>query len=155
MKITILGIDIAKNVFQLHGTNKQGTPLLQKKLRRSELLTFIANLPLCLIAMEACATSNYWGRKFEALGHSVKLISPQYVKPFTQGQKNDRNDAQAIAEAASRPTMRFVSIKTVEQQDIQNIHHVRQRLVTQRTALANQIRGLLAEYGISPDFCQI
>lgn len=148
MKITILGIDIAKNVFQLHGIDKQGKPLLQKQLRRSELLTFIANLPPCVIAMEACATSNYWGRKFESLGHTVKLISPQYVKPFTQGQKNDRNDAQAIAEAASRPTMRFVSIKTVEQQDIQSIHRIRQRLVAQRTALDNQIRGLLAEYGV-------
>jgi transposase len=148
MKITLLGIDIAKNVFQLHGTDKQGKALLKKQLRRVELLAFIANLPTCTIAMEACATSNYWGRQFEKLGHTVKLISPQYVTPFTKGQKNDRNDAHAIAEAASRPTMRFVPIKNIEQQDIQSIHRIRQRLVAQRTALCNQIRGLLAEYGV-------
>jgi transposase len=148
MKITLLGIDISKNVFQLHGTDKQGKTLLQKQLRRAELLAFIVNLPTCTIAMKAYATSNYWGRQFEKLGHTVKLISPQYVKPFTKGQKNDRNDAQAIAEAASRPTMHFVAIKSVEQQDIQSIHRIRQRLVVQRTALCNQIRGLLAEYGV-------
>jgi len=123
--------------------------LMRKQLKREQLLSFVANVPVCTIAMEACGGANYWGRQFEKLGHTVKLISPQYVKPFVKGNKNDRNDAQAITEAASRPDMRFVPVKNVEQQDIQNIHRVRQRLLTERTALSNQIRGLLAEYGVA------
>ena len=148
MNVSLLGIDLAKNVFQLHGIDKKGKPLMRKQLKREHLLSFIANTPPCIIAMEACGSAHYWGRQFEKLGHIVKLISPQYVKPFVKGNKNDRNDAQAITEAASRANQFFVPIKGVAQQDIQNIHRVRQRLLTQRTALSNQIRGLLAEYGI-------
>lgn len=108
----------------------------------------MVNLEPCLIAMEACGGANYWAREFVALGHQVKLISPQYVKPFVKGNKNDYNDAEAIAEAVQRPNMRFVPIKSVEQQDVQNFHRQRERIKKERTALANQIRGLLAEYGL-------
>lgn len=148
MHINILGIDIAKNVFQLHGIDKSGKAILKKRLNRHKLMPFIATLNPCLIVMEACSGANYWYRQFIKLGHSVKLISPQYVKPFVKTNKNDVNDAQAICEAASRPSMYFVPAKAIEQQDIQSLHRVRERLITQRTALANQIRGLLAEYGI-------
>lgn len=147
-KITLLGIDIAKRVFQLHGIDKNGKALLKKKLQRSELKNYVANLPACRIVMEACGSAHYWAREFQSLGHDVKLISPQFVKPFVKTNKNDANDAQAICEAASRPAMRFVPIKGVEQQAIQSLHRVRERLVGQRTALSNQIRGLLAEYGV-------
>lgn len=146
--ITLLGIDLAKNVFQLHGTDERGRKLLSKKIKRVKLLEFIANLPICRIVMEACGGANHWARHFQALGHQVQLISPQFVKPFVKTNKNDQNDAEAITEAASRPSMRFVMPKSVEQQDIQNIHRIRSRLIKQRTALGNQIRGLLAEYGI-------
>jgi transposase len=147
-KITLLGIDIAKEVFQLHGVNKLSNAILKKKIYRSDLLKFIANLSPCTIAMEACGGAHYWARQFMKFGHTVKLISPQFVKPFVKTNKNDAHDAQAITEAASRPDMRFVPIKGVEQQDIQCVHRIRERLVGQRTALVNQIRGLLAEYGI-------
>jgi transposase len=148
MNFKLLAIDIAKNIFQLHGVDASGKALLKKKMRRNELLSFIANFPVCTIAMEACGGSNYWARQFKKFGHEVKLISPQYVKPFVTSNKNDRNDAQAIAEAASRPSMKFVPIKRIDQQDAQNIHNVRQRLIAQRTALSNQIRGILGEYGV-------
>ena len=147
-KLTLLGIDIAKNVFQLHGVNDSGKTVLRKKLSRTKLVEFIANLPPCVIVMEACGGANYWHRKFKAMGHEVKIISPQFVKPFVKTNKNDPNDAEAIVEAASRPSMRYVSPKSVAQEDIQSIHRVRSRLVSERTALVNQIRGLLAEYGI-------
>lgn len=143
----LLGIDIAKNIFQLHGVTVKGKPVLKKKLSRKHLLPFLANLPACTIAMEACGGANYWVRQFQKLGHEVKLISPQFVKPFVKSNKNDRNDAEAITEAASRPTMRFVPIKNVEQQDIQCLHRIRSQRVAQRTALGNQIRGFLMEYG--------
>jgi transposase len=146
--IIVLGIDIAKNVFQLHGVDDKGKPLLRKRLTRTKLIEFIAKLSPCLIVMEACGGANHWCRKFKAMGHQVKLISPQFVKPFVKTNKNDRNDAEAIVEAASRPTMRYVSPKTIEQQDIQVVHRVRSRLVEERTALVNQTRGLLTEYGI-------
>lgn len=146
--ITLLGIDIAKNVFQLHGVDKTGRAILQKKIYRHELTSFIAQLPVCIIAMEACRGAHYWARRFQLLGHQVKLISPQYVKPFVKTNKNDMRDAQAITEAASRPQMHFVSIKQVMQQDIQSLHRIRQRTIVNRTALANQVRGLLSEYGI-------
>lgn len=120
--ITLLGIDIAKNVFQLHGVDKAGRAILQKKIYRHELLPFIAQLPVCIIAMEACSGAHYWARQFQSLGHQVKLISPQYVKPFVKTNKNDMRDAQAITEAASRPQMHFVPIKQVMQQDIQSLH---------------------------------
>ncbi len=148
MNISMLGIDIAKNVFQLHGVDSSGKTVLKIRLSREKLLPFITKTDSCLIIMEACGSSNYWSRQFMARGHLVKLISPQYVKPFVKTNKTDANDAQAICEAASRPTMSFVLPKTIEQQDIQSLHRIRERLIKMRTALANQIRGLIAEYGI-------
>jgi transposase len=125
-----------------------GRYVKKKQLKRAQLLRYFAQLEPCVVAMEACGGANYWAREMKALGHEVKLIAPQYVKPFVKGNKNDYNDAEAIAEAAQRPTMRFVPIKCVEQQDIQNLHCQRERIKKARTALANQIRGLLAEYGV-------
>ncbi|AIL13840.1 transposase (plasmid) [Candidatus Paracaedimonas acanthamoebae] len=148
MEIKILGIDIAKRVFQLHGINCFGKVVLKKRISREQLSNFIANIPPCLIGMEACGGSNYWARKFTSYGHEVRLMNPHYVKPYIKTNKNDAADAEAICEAVSRPTMRFVSIKSVEQQDIQALHRYRQRLIQGRTALVNQIRGLLTEYGI-------
>lgn len=149
MNITVLGIDLAKNVFQIHGINATGKVMAKKQLTRAKLLDFVMSLPPCLIGMEACASSHYWARKFKQAGHEVKLISPQFVKPYVKSNKNDRNDAEAICEAVTRPHMRFVAIKSTEQQDnIQAIHRIRSALVQRRTALANQIRGLLGEYGM-------
>lgn len=148
MTIKILGIDIAKNTFQLHGADASGKMVLKKRLSRHELSAYVANLPRCTIVMESCAGANYWARIFQCSGHQVKLISPQFVKPFVQTNKNDAHDAQAIVEAASRPSMRFVPIKQVEQQDIQSIHRIRTRIVKNRTALINEIRGLCLEYGV-------
>jgi transposase len=147
-KVELLAIDIAKNIFQLHGIDQSGNIVLRRRLKREKLSELIINLETCTIAMEACGGSNYWARKFVALGHKVKLISPQFVKPYVKSNKNDRNDSEAICEAASRPNMRFVSPKNIEQQDIQSLHRIRSRLVQERTALVNQIRGLLMEYGI-------
>jgi len=146
--VTLLGIDLAKNVFQLHGVDDKGKAMLRKRLTRTKLVETIANIPKCTIVMEACGGANYWCRKFSSFGHTPKLISPQFVKPFVKGNKNDRNDSEAICEAASRPSMRFVSPKSIEQEDIQATHRIRNRLVQERTALVNQIRGLLAEYGV-------
>lgn len=146
--VTLLGIDLAKNVFQLHGIDDKGNTVLTRRLTRNKLVEFIVKLPSCIIAMEACSGANHWYRKFKAMKHEVKLISPKFVKPFVKTNKNDRNDAEAICEAASRPSMRYVSPKTVEQEDIQALHRIRSRLVQERTALINQIRGLLSEYGI-------
>jgi transposase len=148
MNITVLGVDLAKNVFQLHGVDASGKVIVRKKLTRAKLIEFVMNLPSCLIGMEACASSHYWARKFQQAGHEVKLISPQFVKPYVKSNKTDRNDAEAICEAVTRPNMRFVAIKNIEQQDIQAIHRIRSGHVQRRTALANQIRGLLGEYGI-------
>ena len=147
-EITILGIDLAKHVFQLHGEDAQGRVLVQRQLRRSQLLGFVARLPACTVAMEACGGSHHWGRKVRELGHSVRLIPPQYIKAFNRGQKNDRNDAQAIVAAARQPRMPQVPIKSVEQQAILALHRVRDRMVKERTALGNQLHGLLAEYGL-------
>lgn len=149
MNITTVGIDLAKNVFHIHGADAKGKPVMSKRLTRAKLSDFVANLPPCLIAMEACGGAHQWARQFQGFGHTVKLISPQFVKPFVKSNKNDRNDAEAICEAVVRPTMRFVAVKSREQQDRQALHRVRQRLVGQRTALINQIRGLLLEYGIT------
>lgn len=146
--VTLLGIDIAKNIFQLHGVDDKGNPIFRKRLTRDKLSETIANLPPCTIVMEACGGANHWCRRFTALGHTTKLISPQFVKPFVKTNKNDRNDSEAICEAASRPSMRFVFPKSIEQEDIQLVHRVRSRLIQERTALVNQIRGLLMEYGI-------
>lgn len=147
-KLAVLAIDLAKEVFQLHGVDERGKAVLKKKLRRSELLAFVANLPTCIIATEACGGAHYWAREFQKQGHNPKLISPQFVKPFVKSNKTDANDAEAIAEAAMRPSMRFVPIKQILNQDIQNLHRVRERLIRNRTALSNEIRGLLHEYGI-------
>jgi len=149
MELNVLGIDLAKNVFQLHGVDKRGKAVLKKsKLRRHQVLAFVANLPRCRIGMEACGSSSYWAREFEKLGFKVQLISPQFVKPYVKSNKNDANDAEAICEAMQRESMRFVAPKTIGQQDIQAVHRVRSRLVGARTALVNEIRGLLGEYGV-------
>jgi len=148
MELSVLAIDLAKSVFQLHGADARGKQVLSKKLRRSQLSTFIARARPCTIAMEACSGAHFWARQFGEFGHTMKLIAPQFVKPYVKSNKNDRADAAAICEAAQRPDMRFVSIKTIEQQEIQNLHRVRQRVVTERTALINQTRGLLTEHGL-------
>jgi len=143
MEVTTIGIDIAKRIFQIHGVDKNGKTILM----REQVLTFMANLPKCLVGMEACGGASYWARELTKLGHTVKLIAPQFVKPYVKTNKNDQADSEAICEAVARPNMRFVPIKTVEQQDILFIHRVRQRLVKNRTALANELRGLLHEFG--------
>ncbi len=147
-KIVRMGIDLGKNTFHLFGVDESGSGVLKKKLRRKQLLEFFVNLPPCLVGMEACGGSNHWARELIKLGHEVKLISPQFVKPYVKGNKNDYNDAEGICEAVGRPNMRFVTVKSIEQQDLQGLHRIRQSVVKQRTALANQIRGLLGEYGI-------
>lgn len=148
MQVTTLGIDLAKNLFQLHGIDERGKVVVTQRVTRKKLLEVVAGIPSCLIGMESCASSQYWGREFEKLGHTVRLISPQFVKPYVKTNKNDMRDAEAICEAVSRPTMRFVPIKSVEQQDLQALHRVRALRVKHQTALINQIRGLLAEYGL-------
>ena len=148
MKVTTVGIDLAKNVFQLHGVNEAGRPVIKKQLRRDQVAAFFINLPLCLIGMEACGSAHYWARKLEGFGHTVKLISPQFVKPYVKTNKNDAADAEAICEAVARPNMRFVPIKDIEQQSVLSLHRVRQGFVKARTAQANQIRGLLSEFGL-------
>ncbi len=146
-KITI-GLDTAKSVFHLVFRNAHGRTIKKKKLKRPQLLNFLANIEPALVAFEACGASHYWARKIEACGHEVRVIPPQHVVPYRKGNKSDYNDAAAIAEAATREDMRFVPVKSQEQQDIQMLHRLRERLVGQRTALGNQLRGLLAEYGI-------
>jgi transposase len=148
MQITTLGIDVAKNVFQLHGADARGRAVFSRRVKRNQLLHAVASLPPCVIGMEACGSAQHWGRAFEQLGHTVKLMHPKYVRPYVKTNKNDRRDAEAICEAVSRPTMRGVSIKTVEQADLQAVHRTRSLFVKHRTAVINQIRGLLAEYGL-------
>lgn len=148
MKITTIGIDLAKNVFQIHGADIRGKVVVKKVLKRAQMVPYFANLPPCLIGMEACGSAHHWARKLEALGHTVKLMAPQFVKPYVKTNKNDAADAEAICEAVTRPTMRFVPIKNGEQQAVLALHRARQGFVKARTAQANQIRGLLAEYGI-------
>jgi transposase len=148
-EITTLAIDLAKSVFQLHGIDRAGVTVLRRQVRRNQLLSIIAQLPVCLVAMEACASAHYWGRQIGALGHRVKLIPPQYVKPFVKGNKTDRNDAQAICEAALRPDMPSVAVKSEEQQALLSLHRMRTLLEKQRKQLANQLRGLLGEFGIA------
>ena len=145
---TLIGLDISKYSFELWGTDERGQRTLHKRLHRDKLCLFFANFPACTIALEACSGSQHWARKFKELGHQVMLIPAQHVVAFRQGPKNDRNDAAAIAEAARRPRLRTVPPKTIDQQDIQTLHHVRERLVHHRTALISEIRGLLLEYGI-------
>ena len=148
MKITIVGIDLTKNVLQVHGVNEQGKSVLKRQLKRDQVASFFANLPACLIGMEACGSAHYWARKLQSFGHKVKLMAPQFVKPYVKTNKNDVADAEAICEAVSRPNMRFVPIKTAEQQSVLSLHRARQGFVKARTGQANQIRGLLGEYGI-------
>ena len=147
MNITLIGMDIAKQIFQLCCVNEKGKVVTKRRLSREKLLAELAQYPQCIIAMEACGSANYWAREIQKLGHEVKLISPQFVKPFVKGNKNDYRDAEAIVEAASRPQMRFVNPKLIEQQDIQSILRVREGYVSMRTKIVNQLRGLLAEYG--------
>lgn len=149
MAVAFLGIDLAKNVFQLHGEDSVGTVVLQRRVRRDRLMAEVNALPPCIIAVEACAGAFYWQRQFEGAGHKVRIIAPQYVKPFVKRQKNDRNDAAAICRALKQPDMKFVPCKTLEQQDIQALHRGRQRLVSHRTALVSQMRGLLLDRGIA------
>jgi len=146
--ITLFGLDIAKRVFHVCGMNRVGKVLLRKRLSRREVLLFFSQAKRCVVALESCGGSSYWAREIGALGHEVRLIPAQYVKPYVKSQKNDMIDAEAIAEAAFRPTMRYVSPNTLSQQDIQNVHRVRERVIRQKVALSNQIRGLLLEYGI-------
>lgn len=148
MKITTSGIDVAKSVFQVHGVSERGSVMLRRQIRRSQLLVVFSRLEPCLIGMEACASSHYWARKLTALGHTVRLMAPQFVKPYRKNDKNDGNDAEAICEAVQRPSMRFVPVKSPEQQADLALHRIRRRLMGQRTALINQLRGLLAEYGV-------
>lgn len=146
--ISTLGIDLAKNVFQLHGTDNKGKAVLKKRLSRNKLSEYMANLKPCLIGIEACGGAHDWARRFTAMGHTVKIMSPQFVKPYIKSNKNDANDAAGIAEAVTRPDMKFVPAKTQEQQDSLLVHRARELVMKQRTAQANQIRGLLTEYGI-------
>lgn len=148
MKITSIGLDLAKTVFQVHGVDINGKKVVSKTLKRSQVLPFFANLPPCLVGMEACGSAHYWARKLSALGHTVKLMAPQFVKPYVKSNKNDAADAEAICEAVMRPNMRFVPVKDEEQQAMLALHRARQGFVKARTAQANQLRGLLAEYGI-------
>lgn len=149
MKVTLIGIDLAKNIFQVCGVNQAGKSVFNRSIKRAQLLTFLRTYPDATIAMEACSGSNYWGRELLSLGHDVKLIPPQHVKPFVKGNKNDRNDAFAICEAAQRPNLIFVQPRTLAQVDIIITHRIRERRIRIRTALTNQIRGLLSEYGIA------
>jgi len=148
MKVTIVGIDLAKNVFQIHGVDAHGKAVLKKQIRRDQLMLFFTNLPACLIGMEACASAHYWARRLQECGHTVRLMAPQFVKPYVKTNKNDAADAEAICETVARPNMRFVPIKTESQQAVLTLHRVRQSFVKARTAHANQIRGLLAEFGL-------
>lgn len=147
--VTTVGIDLGKNTFHICGMNQRGAIVLKERLSRAKLPKRFANMARCLIGMEACAGAHHIGRQLAALGHDVRLIPAKYVKPFLKGHKNDYRDAEAIAEAVQRPTMRFVPLKSVEQLDLQALHRVRSRLVGQRTAVINQIRGFLLEHGIA------
>ena len=147
-QVVVVGLDIAKSVFQVHGVDRDGAVVVRRRLRRSRVLPFFATVEPCRIGIEACASGHYWARELGALGHDVRLMAPSYVKPYVKRQKNDAADAEAICEAVSRPTMRFVPVKTVEQQSVMVLHRTRLLLMRQRTRLANAIRGHMAEYGI-------
>ena len=147
-QITTIGLDLAKSVFQVHGIDALGAPVVVRQLKRRRVLPFFAKLPPCLVGMEACATSHYWAREIAKLGHEVRMMPPRYVKPYVKRNKNDAADAEAICEAVTRPTMRFVPIKTPEQQSVLMLHRTRQLFVRQRTTLINAIRAHLAEFGV-------
>ena len=148
MQVTTIGVDLAKNVFQVHGIAENDDVLFNKPLRRAQFLPFFAKLEPCLIGMESCSSAHHWARELTALGHEVRLIPPMYVKPYVKRGKSDAIDAEAICEAVTRPTMRFVAIKTVEQQALLSLHRTRDLLVRQRTQLINGLRGLVAEFGV-------
>ena len=148
MKISRVALDLAKNLIQVHAVDAAGRAVVRKPLRRAQLLPFFRDLPPCEVGMEACASAHHWGRQLQAMGHRVQLLPPQYVKPFLLGQKNDANDAAAICTAMSHPQIPRVTVKTIAQQDMQALHRVRAARMKQRTALINQTRGLLAEYGL-------
>src|ERR1700675_1785332 len=148
MQITTIGLDLAKSVFQVHGVDATGQAVVRKSLRRSQMLPFFAKLPSCLVGMEACGTSHHWARELIKLGHEVRLMPPAYVKPYVKRGKTDAADAEAVCEAVTRPTMRFVPVKSTEQQPALSMHRTRDLLVKQRTQLINMIRGLLAEFGV-------
>jgi transposase len=151
MKLIRVGVDLAKNVFQVHGVDRTEKPVWRRKLSRADWLKALLERiePGCEIGMEACGGAHHWARQLQAHGYSVKMVPPQFVKPYVKSNKNDANDAEAICEAMSRPNMRFVAVKTVEQQDIQAVHRIRAELLSQRTAKGNQIRGLCLEYGLA------
>ena len=151
MNISRIGMDIAKSVFQLHGVDRHDRATLKKKLKRGEVLAFFRTTPACEVGIEACGGAHHWARELAKFGHTVKLIAPQFVKPYVKTNKNDAADAEGICEAMSRSNMRFVPVKTVAQQDIQAIHRIRSELIKQRTMKGNQTRGLLAEYGVVVD----
>ena len=150
MRLSRVGVDLAKDVYQLHGVNRHGKTVWKRRLRRGQWLQALLDKvkPGCEISMEACTGAHHWARELQSQGYTVRLIAPQFVKPFVKSNKNDANDAEAICEAMSRPHMRFVSVKSVEQQDIQATHRIREELKAHRNAKANQIRGLVAEYGL-------
>ena len=147
-EITTVGLDLAKSVFQVHGINDEGKILVRKRLRRADVVPFFEQLPRCLVGLEACASAHHWARAIAALGHTVRLMPPAYVKPYVKRGKTDAADAEAICEAVTRPTMRFVALKTEEQQATLMLHKTRDLLVRQRTMLTNALRAHLAEYGI-------
>lgn len=147
-ELTTMGLDLAKHVFQVHGVDAEGAVVLRKQLRRGQVLTFFSRLPRCVVGVEACATAHHWARELGALGHEVRLMPAQYVKAYVKRNKNDAADAEAICEAVMRPTMRFVPVKTAEQQGALLLHRGRERLVRQRTMLVNALRGHLAEFGV-------
>jgi transposase len=146
--LATIGLDLAKNVFQVHGVDVRGRVLVRKTLRRAQVAAFFGQLAPCVVGMEACGGAHFWARKLQAFGHTVRLMAPQFVKPYVKSQKNDAADAEAICEAVTRPSMRFVPIKSVDQQAVLAVHRVRQGLVKLRTAQVNQIRCLLTEFGL-------
>lgn len=146
--VVTIGLDLAKSVFQIHGVDDVGRAVLRRRLSRYDLISYFAKQPTCLVGMEACSAAHHWARELSRLGHSVRLIPPQYVKPYVKRNKTDAADAEAICEAVGRPNMRFVPIKTLDQQDVLSLHRVRSLFVRQRTAAINTVRGLLTEFGI-------
>lgn len=147
-QVTTVGIDLAKNVFSLHGVDRLGAVVLKRAVRRDQLLQAVAGLPPCLIGMEACSGAHEWGRRFQGLGHTVRLMAPKFVAPYRKGGKNDGNDAEAICEAVTRPNMRFVPVKSAEQQALLAVHRVRRGFIVERTATINRLRGLMSEFGV-------
>src|SRR5262245_54810068 len=148
MQVERIGFDIAKQSFQVHGVDAHGKAVVRKQLTRGKVLSYFAQLPPCLVGLEACGGAHYWARELQKLGHEVRLMAVARIKPYRTNQKNDANDADAICEAVSRPRTRFVLVKSEGQQAVLTVHRARELLVTERTALANQIRGVLLEYGI-------